>query len=96
MSGLRRVSGALLAALVLLNCGRSATSDSPGAADSEPSVGGAGGDAGECVGGASDGGCNGSGGEAALEAYARLHTACNLNVRVNRRGAPVCIDLHIR
>jgi hypothetical protein len=50
----------------------------------------------ECGGAAPDGGCNGVGGELALEAYARLHTACNLTVRVNRRGKPVCIDHHIR
>jgi general secretion pathway protein C len=34
--------------------------------------------------------------EKALEAYARLRTAPNLNVKVNRRGAPVSIDLHIK
>ncbi len=34
--------------------------------------------------------------EKALEAYARLRTASNLNVKVNRRGAPVSIDLHIK
>jgi general secretion pathway protein C len=34
--------------------------------------------------------------EKALEAYARLRTASALNVKVNRRGAPVSIDLHIK
>jgi general secretion pathway protein C len=34
--------------------------------------------------------------EKALEAYARLRTASNLNVKVNRRGAPVSIDFHIK
>jgi general secretion pathway protein C len=34
--------------------------------------------------------------EKALEAYARLRTAPNLNVKVNRRGQPVSIDLHIK
>jgi general secretion pathway protein C len=34
--------------------------------------------------------------EKALEAYARLRTASSLNVKVNRRGAPVSIDLHIK
>ena len=34
--------------------------------------------------------------EKALEAYARLRTAQNLNVKVNRRGSPVSIDFHIK
>ena len=34
--------------------------------------------------------------EKALEAYARLRTASGLNVKVNRRGAPVSIDFHIK
>ena len=34
--------------------------------------------------------------EKALEAYARLRTASALNVQVNRRGAPVSINLHIQ
>jgi len=34
--------------------------------------------------------------EKALEAYARLRTASSLNVKVNRRGAPVSIDYHIQ
>jgi general secretion pathway protein C len=34
--------------------------------------------------------------EKALEAYARLRTAQNLNVKVNRRGAPVSIDYRIK
>jgi general secretion pathway protein C len=34
--------------------------------------------------------------EKALEAYARLRTASNLNVKVNRRGSPVSIDFHIK
>jgi general secretion pathway protein C len=34
--------------------------------------------------------------EKALEAYARLRTASALNVKVNRRGAPVSIDYHIK
>jgi general secretion pathway protein C len=34
--------------------------------------------------------------EKALEAYARLRTASSLNVKVNRRGAPVSIDYHIK
>lgn len=34
--------------------------------------------------------------EKALEAYARLRTASNLNVKVNRRGSPVSIDYHIK
>ena len=34
--------------------------------------------------------------EKALEAYARLRTASSLNVKVNRRGAPVSIDFHIK
>lgn len=34
--------------------------------------------------------------EKALEAYARLRTATNLNVKVNRRGAPVSIDYHFK
>ncbi len=34
--------------------------------------------------------------EKALEAYARLRTASNLNVKVSRRGSPVSIDYHIK
>jgi general secretion pathway protein C len=34
--------------------------------------------------------------EKALEAYARLRTATNLNVKVSRRGAPVSIDYRIK
>jgi len=34
--------------------------------------------------------------EKALEAYARLRTASALDVKVNRRGAPVTIDYHIK
>jgi hypothetical protein len=95
MLGPRLVGGSLLTALLVLNCGRSMDADSPSAADIE-AVGGAGGDANECSGGAPAGGCNGVGGEHALEAYARLRPACNLSVRVNRRGEVVCIDYHIK
>jgi general secretion pathway protein C len=34
--------------------------------------------------------------EKALEAYARLRTAQNLDVNVNRRGVPVAIAFHIK
>jgi general secretion pathway protein C len=34
--------------------------------------------------------------EKALEAYARLRTANNLNVKVTRRGAPMSIDYRIK
>lgn len=34
--------------------------------------------------------------EKALEAYARLRTASNLNVKLNRRGSPVSIDYRIK
>ncbi|HEY6081101.1 MAG TPA: type II secretion system protein GspC [Polyangiaceae bacterium] len=34
--------------------------------------------------------------EKALEAYARLRTASQLNVKVNRRGSPVSVDYHIK
>jgi general secretion pathway protein C len=34
--------------------------------------------------------------EKALEAYARLRTASNLNIKVNRRGAPLSIDYRIK
>ncbi len=34
--------------------------------------------------------------EKALEAYARLRTASNMNVKVNRRGAPMSIDFRIK
>jgi len=34
--------------------------------------------------------------QTALEAYARLRTASNLNVKVNRRGAPLAIDYRIK
>jgi general secretion pathway protein C len=34
--------------------------------------------------------------EKALEAYARLRTASNLNVKVNRRGQPVSVDYRIK
>ena len=98
MLGLRLVGGVLAASFLLLSCGRvaSADADTPAVADSDASVGGAAGDANECSGGAPEGGCNGVGGEGALEAYARLRTACSLTVRVNRRGDPVCIDYHLK
>jgi hypothetical protein len=38
----------------------------------------------------------GGDGEKPLEQYARLRTACRLNVAVNRRGSPVCIDPNIK
>jgi general secretion pathway protein C len=41
-------------------------------------------------------GFNMSSPEKALEAYARLRTASNLNVKVNRRGSPVSIDYRIK
>jgi general secretion pathway protein C len=34
--------------------------------------------------------------EKALEAYARLRTAPNLNIKVSRRGSPMSIDYHIK
>jgi general secretion pathway protein C len=34
--------------------------------------------------------------EKALEAYARLRTASNLNVKVSRKGAPLSIDYRIK
>ena len=92
MQGLRAVGGCLVAAFLLFNCGRSSASDSPDLA----SQGGAAGEATECAGGAPEGGCNAAGGEPALAAYARLRPACSLNVLINRRGKPVCIDEHIK
>jgi hypothetical protein len=95
MLGLRVVAG-LLTVFALLNCGGSTTADLPGGMDGDASGGGASPDDMECAGAAGDGGCDGGGGgEQPLEPYARLRTACNLNVRVNRRGTPVCISLHI-
>ena len=41
-------------------------------------------------------GFNMSSPEKALEAYARLRTASNLNVKLNRRGNPVSIDYRIK
>lgn len=41
-------------------------------------------------------GFNMSSPEKALEAYARLRTASNLNVKINRRGKPMTIDFHIK
>jgi general secretion pathway protein C len=41
-------------------------------------------------------GFNMSSPEKALEAYARLRTASNLNVKLNRRGSPVSIDYRIK
>ncbi len=41
-------------------------------------------------------GFNMSSPEKALEAYARLRTASNLNVKINRRGKPMSIDFHIK
>jgi len=34
--------------------------------------------------------------EAALEAYARLRVACNLDVQINRRGKPTTIEIPIK
>ncbi|MEO8903164.1 MAG: hypothetical protein ABI488_13665 [Polyangiaceae bacterium] len=45
--------------------------------------------------GAADAGCGGEGGDHPLEPYARLRTACNTTVTVNRRGPPVRICDHI-
>ena len=93
MLGLRLLGAGLVTAFALLNCGGASTSNSPDVTDGGASVGGASSDGMECAGAAAEGGC---GGESALEPYARLHTACKLTVRVNRRGAPVCIDSHIQ
>jgi general secretion pathway protein C len=41
-------------------------------------------------------GFNMSGPEKALQAYARLRTASEIHIQVERRGNPVTIDLHIR
>jgi len=41
-------------------------------------------------------GFNMSSPEKALEAYARLRTATNLNIKLNRRGSPVSIDYRIK
>ena len=95
MLGLRLLGAGLLTAFAFLNCGGSSTSNSSGATEGGASVG-ASSDGMECAGAAPDGGCGGAGGEAVLEPYARLRTACSLSVRVNRRGAPVCIDSHIQ
>lgn len=95
MSGLRVVAGYSLMVLVLIHCGGHTASSSSGSSSGN-AVGGAGGGQDECAGASSEGGCDGAAGERALEEYARLHTACSLNVRVNRRGKPVCIDYHIR
>jgi hypothetical protein len=96
MLGLRLVGGGLLSAFVLLNCGGATAADSAGARATEASGGTASTDDMECAGAAGAGGCDGVGGERALEPYARLRTACGLNVHVNRRGAPICISRHIR
>ena len=93
MSGLRVATGALLGAFLLWSCGGS-TTDSP-SPDADAPIGGASPGVTECGGAAPEGGCN-TAGQPALEPYARLHTACKLSVRINRRGAPVCIDTHIR
>ena len=84
-------------AVLLIDCGGRTTSDSSSAtADTAVVNGGAGNTADQCLGGAADGGCGGDAGEHALEPYARLRTACRLPARVNRRGAPVSIDVCIR
>ena len=83
--------------LLLIACGGRATADSSRAAMSDAAAnGGAQAAPDECFGGAAWAGCGGEAGERSLEEYAPLHTACRLSVRVNRRGAPVSIDCHIR
>ena len=85
----------VLALGLMASCGGVATSsdgEPRAAADAAPT-----GDETGCAGApAEDPGCDGAGGERPLAAYARLHTACNLSVAVNRRGAPVSIDCHIK
>jgi hypothetical protein len=84
-------------ALLLVNCGGRDVSNPPGAVGGATAAdGGTASTADECSGGAPDGGCGGEVGERPLEVYARLRTACNLRVGINRRGAPISIDCHIK
>jgi hypothetical protein len=98
MSGSRVVGGLSIVVLLLLtDCGGRATADSASAAAGTAAAnGGAANAAGECLGGAADEGCGGEAGSRPLEEYARLRTACSLAVKVNRRGACVSVDTHIR
>jgi hypothetical protein len=94
MSGSGLLGALSLAALLLLACGGRAAGDS--AAEAAGSGGVANANNQECLGGESqDFACAGAAGERSLEAYARLHAACRLDVTVNRRGAPVTIDCRI-
>jgi len=87
--------------VLLVACGGRALTDSSDASDAtdgDAATSGGTSNASEaCLGGAPDpGGCGGAAGERPLDAYARLRTACSLNVKVNRRGGPVSIDYCIR
>jgi hypothetical protein len=93
MSG-RSVLGGLLMALLLSHCGGETSANPASVGVAQTMSDGAGGAADEC-GGAPAGGCNDAGNDG-VDSTTGIHTACHLNVKVNRRGKPVCIDYHIR
>jgi hypothetical protein len=82
-------------AFALLHCGGRAELDSGTAQTAD---GGAAVDAMADDGRSTDDTCAGAGGarERPLEPYARLRTACHGSATINRGGAPVPIDPHIK
>jgi hypothetical protein len=93
----RLLVGALALALAFVRCGGEALTDRAAPDGGPLSTAGTGGDpnASGCDDAdAPEAGCGGEGGALAMDA--RLRTACNLNVNVNRGGQPVSICFHIK
>jgi hypothetical protein len=82
-----------MAVLLLLDCGGRFAADEAPFPESATSGGSAGGHRPCAVSGAPADSCGGAGGDDdELEHYARLRTACDLSIKVNRRGAAVQVD----
>jgi hypothetical protein len=83
----------VLATAALLHCGgESVSAPAPPAAVGVGNGGSESGNAGEEC----DAGAAGATASYGTRAYARLRSACSLDVKVNRRGAPVSIDFTIK
>jgi hypothetical protein len=97
MSGSKRCLGAVAAVLLLLNCGGRFTDDEAPSPTSATNGGAASMNPPCVVSGAPADSCGGaSGDDGEIERCARLRTACDLSVKVNRGGAPVSIDPCLR
>lgn len=80
-------------ALLLIHCGGETSANPVPAPAAAATTGGAGGADDDC-GGAPAGACDGGASEH-TDPTTGVHTACRLNVKVNRRGKSVCLDFHI-